>query len=101
MHLKGSSVSRKYHSMSSPMWPDRGDADSLAGELGFHPVRFLTGVEHHRDRGDALPFLVQELLPGIARAQRLDQLEVEIADHRLGPAHVELAPACPSTRSRA
>src|SRR5215207_2214447 len=69
--------------------PDCCNADSLAGELGFYPVRFRTGVEHHRDRGDALTFGVQELLPGIAWAQRLDQFEVEIADHRLGPAYVE------------
>src|SRR5919197_132322 len=66
------------------------DPDAVGSKLRLDPLGLVARLEHHRDRRDALALLLGELMEWITRCKRLDQLEVQIADHRLGPADLEL-----------
>src|SRR5215469_2384953 len=68
----------------------RGHAHPGLRELPLDRLRLLVGLEHHRDRADPLAVLVEHALPGIVAGDRLDQLEVQVADHDLRPADVEV-----------
>jgi hypothetical protein len=58
--------------------------DAELGESLLDDRRLFVGVEHDRDRGDALAARLQELPPQARALGRLEQFEVQVADHDLG-----------------